>query len=112
MESAEFQERIVSQLVSSMGLMLLYTGHKLSIFTKLKELQDMKKKELKDNEQDNRNDSERLGVTIDEVVKASSLHPRYIKEFLAACATHGYLEYHSAQPESASVFYLPPGIKL
>ena len=94
MEAANFQQNIVKDLLGCLRLMVVYTGHKLGIFLKLKELQDSGKKD---------------GVTFTELAQACKIHVRYMEEFLRACAVHGLVTYTLQDPESMSLYFLPKG---
>ena len=118
MEASAFQEKITNDITTSLGVMMLYAGYKLDIFSKMDELQNMKwaihsEKSPSTFDSNNERNSSTVticGLTVKEVGQGCKLNDRYVKEFLEACVTHGFILYYAPKSEDdEALFYLPPG---
>ncbi|CEM26539.1 unnamed protein product [Vitrella brassicaformis CCMP3155] len=88
MDAAGFQERLINDLATSMGVLQLYLGHRLKIFDAMRSF------------------GTETPVTASALATKMQLSERYIVEFLKSCAVQGYL---IKAPNDEAAFILPAG---
>ena len=85
----ELQGKVITDVAGSMGLLLAYVGDQLDLYSALAEISPATSQELADN---------------------TGVNERYVREWLAANATGGYINYDAASgsfsmtPEQAVIF--------